>query len=300
VHGRLESSAAILNSRGPNLRLPSDLSEQVARALHEDVGPGDITAGLVAAHTHAHGRVLCREAAVLCGSPWFNETFRQLDDSTEIRWHFREGDRVPADSVLCQIEGDARALLTGERSALNFLQLLSGTATTTQRYVAAVSGTNCRILDTRKTIPGLRTAQKYAVRCGGGTNHRLGLYDMVLLKENHIAAAGSIAAAVAAARVAAPGVRVEVETESLEQVHEALAAGADIVMLDEFSLEQMRAAAVVNRAHPKPAQLECSGSVTLEGLRAIAETGVDYISVGSLTKHIRAIDLSMRIEAAPG
>ena len=268
--------------------------------MREDVGPGDITAGLIAAHAHAHGHVRCRESAVLCGSPWFNETFRQLDDSTEIRWHFREGDRVAADSVLCEIEGNARALLTGERTALNFLQLLSGTATTTQRYVDAVSGTNCRILDTRKTIPGLRTAQKYAVRCGGGTNHRIGLFDMVLIKENHIAAAGSIAAAVSAARRAAPGVRLEVEAESLEQVREALASGADVVLLDELTLEQMREAVAINRGQPRPAELECSGGVTLDGLRTIAETGVDYISVGSLTKHIKAIDLSMRIDAGPG
>ncbi len=239
--------------------------------------------------------MLCREAAVLCGSAWFDETFRQLDPSVVIRWRYQDGDRVAADSVLCQLEGQARVLLTGERTALNFLQLLSGTASVTQRYVAAVSGTGCRILDTRKTIPGLRSAQKYAVRCGGGSNHRLGLYDMVLIKENHIAAAGSIAAAVSAARRHAPGVRVEVEAETLEQVREALAAAADVVLLDNFSLEQMRAAVAVNRAHMRPAALESSGGVTLESLRSIAETGVDYISVGSLTKHVTAIDLSMRI-----
>ena len=191
--------------------------------------------------------------------------------------------------------GQARVLLTGERTALNFLQLLSGTASRTQRYVAAVSGTACRILDTRKTIPGLRSAQKYAVRCGGGHNHRLGLYDMVLIKENHIAAAGSIAAAVATAKRDAPGVRVEVEAETLEQVREALDAAADVVMLDNFSREQLRAAVAVNRAHSRPAALESSGGVTLESLRSIAETGVDYISVGALTKNVTAIDLSMRI-----
>ena len=272
----------------------------MARALREDVGSGDITAGLIAARARAQARVLCREAAVLCGSAWFNEAFHQLDPSVEIRWHFQDGEPIAADSVLCELRGSARVLLTGERTALNFLQLLSGTASTTQRYVAAVSGTACRILDTRKTVPGLRSAQKYAVRCGGGTNHRLGLYDMVLIKENHIAAAGSIAAAVSTARREAPGVRVEVEAETLEQVREALAAGADIIMLDNFSLEELRAAVAVNRAHARPVELECSGGITLESLRTIAETGVDYISVGSLTKHVTAIDLSMRIVATPG
>lgn len=278
---------------------PSDLPGQVAHALREDVGPGDVTAGLIAEQTRAHARVLCREAAVLCGAAWFNETFRQLDASLEIRWHARDGESIPAGTVLCDLEGPARGLLTGERTALNFLQLLSGTATVTQRYVAAVSGTGCRILDTRKTVPGLRSAQKYAVRCGGGTNHRMGLYDMVLIKENHIAAAGSITAAVATARRVAPGIRIEVETETLEQVHEALAAAADIIMLDNFPLEQMRAAVAINRAHARPAQIESSGGVSLETVRAIAETGVDYVSVGALTKHVCAIDLSMRVTTVP-
>ncbi len=237
MHGCLEPPAAVLNSA-----LPNDLSDQVARALREDIGPGDLTAGLIDQRTRAQARVLCREAAVLCGSAWFDETFRQLDPSVVIRWDFQDGASVAADSMLCQLDGQARVLLTGERTALNFLQLLSGTASRTQRYVAAVSGTACRILDTRKTIPGLRSAQKYAVRCGGGHNHRLGLYDMVLIKENHIAAAGSIAAAVSTARRDAPGVRVEVEAETLEQVREALDAAADMVMLDNFSREQLRAA----------------------------------------------------------
>jgi nicotinate-nucleotide pyrophosphorylase (carboxylating) len=236
---------------------------------------------------------------VLCGTAWFDETFRQLDPSLVIRWQFEDGADVAADSVLCLLEGQARTLLTGERTALNFLQLLSGTASVTRRYVTAVLGTGCRILDTRKTIPGLRSAQKYAVRCGGGSNHRLGLYDMVLIKENHIAAAGSIADAVAAAQRHAPGVRVEVETETLEQVREALAAAADVILLDNFSLEQMRAAVAINRAHARPAELESSGGVALESLREVAETGVDYVSVGSLTKHVTAIDLSMRITATP-
>ena len=292
MHGRLQPSAALLSEA-----LPADLREQVARALREDVGPGDVTAALVPEGTQARARVLCREPAVLCGTAWFDETFRQLDATLRTRWRFSDGSDVPADSILCELDGPARPLLTGERTALNFLQLLSGTATVTQRYAEAVRGTACRILDTRKTIPGLRTAQKYAVRCGGGSNHRLGLYDMVLIKENHIAAAGSIGAAVHAARRTAPGVRIEVEAESLEQVREALAARADVIMLDNFPLERMRAAVALNRAHHSPAALETSGGVTLAELRAIAETGVDYISVGALTKHVTAIDLSMRITA---
>jgi nicotinate-nucleotide pyrophosphorylase (carboxylating) len=269
----------------------------VARALREDIGSGDVTAGLIDQRSQARARLLCREPAVLCGRPWFDETFRQLDSTVAIRWRFDEGSEIAADTVLCELEGAARVLLTGERTALNFLQLLSGTATVTRRYVEAIRGSSCRILDTRKTIPGLRLAQKYAVRCGGGSNHRLGLYDMVLIKENHIAAAGSISQAIAAARRAAPGIKVEVETESLEQVREALSAQADIIMLDNFSLEQMRAAVELNRADQRPVQLESSGSVMLAQLRAIADTGVDFISIGSLTKHVAAIDLSMRIVA---
>ena len=292
MHGFCESPVAALNNS-----LPADLAEQVARALREDVGSGDVTASLIAADAQAQAHVLCREPAVLCGASWVDETFRQLDTSIQIRWHFDDGASVAADAILCELAGPARALLTGERTALNFLQLLSGTATVTQRYVRAISGTSCRILDTRKTIPGLRSAQKYAVRCGGGSNHRLGLYDLVLIKENHIAAAGSLTAAVAAARRAAPQLRVEVEAEDLEQVRQGLAAHADIIMLDNFQLETMRAAVAMNRAHARPARLESSGGVTLETLRAIAETGVDYISVGALTKHLAAIDLSMRFEA---
>jgi len=291
MHGRLEPSTAILSSR-----LPPDLAEQVALALREDLGPGDITAGLIPAQTRAHAHVLCRQSAVLCGTAWFDETFRQLDPLVAVRWHFPDGAPLAADSILCELEGSARSLLTGERTALNFLQLLSGTASVTQRYVAAVAGTSCRILDTRKTVPGLRSAQKYAVRCGGGTNHRLGLYDMVLIKENHIAAAGSIAAAVASARRDAPGVRVEVEAETLDQLRQGLDAHADIVLLDNFALKDVRAAVALNRSHARPLLLECSGGVDLATLRAIAETGVDYISVGSLTKHVTAIDLSMRID----
>jgi nicotinate-nucleotide pyrophosphorylase (carboxylating) len=279
--------------------LPDDLPEQVSRALREDIGSGDVTARLIPAGQTMRARIVCREAAILCGAAWADEAFRQVDARIRARWHARDAAAVPADGILCEIEGPARGILTAERTALNFLQLLSATATATRRHVDAVAGTGCRILDTRKTIPGLRTAQKYAVRCGGGSNHRLGLYDMVLIKENHIAAAGSIAAAVASARREAPGIRVEVETENLGELDQALAAGADVIMLDDYSLEDLRTAVVRNRAHARAAELECSGGVSLERLRAIAETGVDCISIGGLTKHVRAIDLSMRFEVAP-
>jgi nicotinate-nucleotide pyrophosphorylase (carboxylating) len=275
--------------------LPEDLAEQVKAALREDIGSGDVTAALVPATQHARGRVIAREAGVICGRPWVDETFRQLDPAIRLEWNLHDGDRVNAEAVVFHIEGPARAVLTGERTALNFLQLLSGTATAARRFVDAVAGTRCRILDTRKTLPGLRTAQKYAVRCGGAENHRIGLYDRVLVKENHIAAAGSIAAAVTAARKQSPGVKVEVEVETLEQLDEALAASPDIVMLDDFSLDDMRTAVRRNAAHARPVKLEASGSVTLENVRAIAETGVDYVSVGSITKHVRALDLSMRL-----
>lgn len=278
------------------ITLPADLSEQVVRALREDIGSGDVTANLIPTRQQAHARVLCREAAVLCGTPWFDETFRQIDPAVEIHWHARDGANIAANTVICELTGPARAILTGERTGLNFVQLLSATATVTHRYTEAVTGTHCQILDTRKTIPGLRTAQKYAVRCGGGVNHRIGLYDMVLVKENHIAAAGSIAAAVQTARTHAPRVRIEVEVETLAQLHEALAARADIILIDNFEPAAMREAVAINRVHERPALLESSGGVTLESIRAIAETGVDYISVGSLTKNIAAIDLSMRFD----
>ena len=276
--------------------LPADLSEQVSRALREDIGSGDVTAQLIAQQRQARASVICRESAVICGTAWFDESFRQLDERVRVRWLVKDGATVVADTVLCELEGPARALLTGERTALNFLQLLSATATVTAQHVRAVAGTACRILDTRKTIPGLRTAQKYAVHCGGGQNHRMGLYDLVLVKENHIAAAGSIAAAVQAARTQAPGIPVEVETENLQEFTQALAAASDIIMLDEFSLADMRSAVALNRAAARPARLEASGGVTLPALAAIAATGVDYVSVGALTKHVQAIDLSMRLE----
>ena len=280
--------------------MPADLPAQVGRALAEDVGTGDATAALMPEGLVASGQVLCRESAVICGQPWFDEVFRQLDARVRVEWRCAEGERVAAGTVLCTLAGPARALLTGERSALNFLQLLSGTATRTARYVAAVAGTACRILDTRKTLPGLRTAQKYAVRRGGGSNHRMGLYDAVLVKENHIAAAGSIAAAVRQARTLSPGLAVEVETENLAELREALAAGCDVAMLDEYSLEDMRAAVALNRAAPRPAKLEVSGGVELASVATLAATGVDYISIGDLTKNVQAIDLSMRLAATQG
>ncbi len=278
--------------------LPPDLSDQVSRALREDVGSGDVTANLIPVRAQARAQVLCRESAVLCGSPWFSETFRQLDPAVQVGWRLAEGQLAAPNSILCELSGPARAILTGERTALNFLQLLSATASITHRHVEALAGTACQILDTRKTIPGLRSAQKYAVRCGGGVNHRIGLYDMVLIKENHIAAAGSIAAAVSAARTHAPQLRVEVEVENLEQLQQALDANADIIMLDNFELEHMREAVQLNRGRQRPALLECSGGVMLERMRAIAATGVDYISVGALTKNVIAVDLSMRFVAA--
>ena len=276
---------------------PPDLDEQVARALAEDVGGGDLTAALVPADRSGRATVITRESAVICGQPWVDAVFRQLDPSVRVEWEVDEGASVAPDQLLCRLAGPARSLLTGERTALNFLQTLSGTATTTRRYVELLAGLPCRILDTRKTIPGLRRAQKYAVRCAGGSNHRMGLYDGILVKENHIMAAGSIAAAVDAARTAGSKVPVEVEVETLDELRQALDAGADMALLDEFSLDDMRSAVAMNRSHPRgPMKLEASGSVTFETLRAIAETGVDFVSVGSLTKHVRAIDLSMRFQ----
>ena len=275
---------------------PPDLAEQVAAALREDIGTGDVTARLVPERQRVRGGVITREAAVLCGRPWAEACFRQLDPGIALTWHAHDGERLAAGQAVFEIEGPARPILTGERTALNFLQLLSATATQASRFVEAIRGTDCAILDTRKTLPGLRRAQKYAVRCGGARNHRMGLHDMVLIKENHIAAAGSIAQAVAAARAAAPTVKVEVEVESLAELEEALAAAADIVMLDEFGLQDMAAAVALNRSRGRPVLLEASGSVSLENVRAVAETGVDFVSVGAITKHVRAIDLSMRLQ----
>jgi nicotinate-nucleotide pyrophosphorylase (carboxylating) len=276
--------------------LPADLGQQVAAALREDVGSGDVTASLVPARQRVRGRVITREPMVLCGTAWVKEIFRQLDPQIGLTWHVQEGAQaVPGDTLL-SLEGLARPILTGERTALNFLQLLSATASEARRYVDAVAGTDCTILDTRKTLPGLRTAQKYAVRCGGAHNHRMGLYDMVLIKENHIAAAGSLSQAIASARRTAPRLRVETEVETLEQLEEALVARPEVVMLDNFSLTDLRTAVTRNRQAGSPVKLEASGGTYLDTVRAIAETGVDFISVGAITKHVRAIDLSMRLE----
>jgi nicotinate-nucleotide pyrophosphorylase (carboxylating) len=280
--------------------LPADLGAQVEAALREDLGGGDVTASLVPAAQRVRGSVVSREQAVLCGRAWADETFRQLDSKVQLTWHAADGDRVAPQQVIFSIAGPARPVLTGERTALNFLQLLSATATAARRFVDAVAGTGCQILDTRKTLPGRRTAQKYAVRCGGARNHRMGLYDQVLIKENHIAAAGSLTGAIEAARHSAAGVTVEVEVETLGELQEALSARADIVMLDEFALEDMRAAVALNRAQGAAAKLEVSGSVSLDAVRAIAETGVDFISVGAITKNVQAIDLSMRLDFSGG
>jgi nicotinate-nucleotide pyrophosphorylase (carboxylating) len=276
--------------------LPADLGQQVTSALREDGAGGDVTANLVPARQRVRGRVITREPMILCGIAWVEETFRQLDPQIRLLWQVEEGEQAEADETLFTVEGLARPILTGERTALNFLQLLSGTATEARRYADAVAGTGCTILDTRKTIPGLRTAQKYAVHCGGAMNHRMGLYDMVLIKENHIAAAGSITKAIASARRSAPGLKVETEVETLQQLEEALVARPDIVLLDNFTLADQRRAVARNRESGSPVKLEASGGANLDTVRAIAETGVDFISVGSITKHVHAIDLSMRLE----
>jgi nicotinate-nucleotide pyrophosphorylase (carboxylating) len=278
------------------LSVPPNLAQQVTIALVEDIGSGDVTAELVPADQRVTGKVISREPAILCGRPWVTEVFRQLDPSVRLTWTADDGDRVAANQTLFEIAGLARPVLTGERAALNFLQLLSGTATATRRYVEAIAGTASAILDTRKTLPGLRTAQKYAVLCGGAQNLRIGLFDQVLIKENHIAAAGSLTEAIRAARRAAGSKKVEVEVETLQEFSEALQAAPDIIMLDEFSLSDMRAAVELNSASDHSVKIEASGRVTLETVRAIAETGVDYISIGSITKHVRAVDLSMRLE----
>lgn len=270
------------------------MGTQVTRALAEDVGDGDLTAALIPAGRRGRATVITREKAVICGIPYVDATFAQVDPAVRVTWQVAEGAQADAGQALCTLEGPARALLTGERTALNFLQLLSATASAAHAYAALLAGTGCRLLDTRKTIPGLRLAQKYAVRVGGGHNHRIGLFDAILIKENHIMAAGSIARAVSSARTGARRVPVEVEVETLEELRQAIDAGADIAMLDEFSIPAMREAVAVNRAAPRPVKLEASGGVTEESIREIAATGVDFISVGSITKHVRAVDLSMR------
>jgi nicotinate-nucleotide pyrophosphorylase (carboxylating) len=273
-------------------QLAVEIEKNVAAALAEDIGSGDLTAQLMPAGHPARGVVVSREEAVLCGAGWFDACFLRLDANARIRWHARDGARIHAGQMLCEIDADTRALLTAERTALNFLQLLSGTATVTRKYVDAVAGTRAKIVDTRKTLPGLRLAQKHAVRCGGGANHRLGLYDGILIKENHIMAAGGVAPVLAQARKLAPeGVFIQIEVETLEQLGEALAAGAKMILLDNMDLAQMRKAVALTAGR---AVLEASGGVDLSKVRAIAETGVDRISIGSLTKDVRAIDLSLR------
>jgi nicotinate-nucleotide pyrophosphorylase (carboxylating) len=272
--------------------LEETVTRDVTRALAEDVGAGDLTAQLIPAERMSRARLMTRQSGVLCGVEWFRRTFEELDPDVEIFWHHDDGDDVTANTSLCELEGKSRAILTGERTALNFVQLLSGVATRTRQFVRAVEGTRARIIDTRKTLPGLRMAQKYAVATGGGMNHRIGLDDGILIKENHIAAAGGVRAAVEAGlRAASPGVFVQVEVESLEQLREALGCGARLILLDNFDLSGMREAV---RVAGERAELEASGGVTLDTVRAIAETGVHRISVGSITKDVKALDLSMR------
>jgi nicotinate-nucleotide pyrophosphorylase (carboxylating) len=269
-----------------------DILPQVRAALEEDMGAGDLTANLIDPALRARAEVMSRQDAVLCGSAWFDACFRQLDASVHIAWNVTDGMVVRPGQILCELEGPARALLSAERTALNFLQLLSGVATETRRYVDAVEGASAAILDTRKTLPGLRLAQKYAVRMGGGENQRIGLYDGVLIKENHILAAGSIVLALQGARKVVPeGVPIQIEVEGLDELDQALAAGAGLILLDNFDLGMLREAVRLNASR---AMLEASGGITLDNVRAVAETGVDRISIGSLTKNVRAVDLSMR------
>lgn len=279
----------------PNLtlaELSGEIQANVRAALAEDVGSGDITAQLIPAERDANARIITRENATIAGTAWVDEVFRQVDPRVQVNWQVRDGERVSADQTLFTLDGPARALLTGERSALNFLQLLSGTASRARHYADLVDGTGVKLLDTRKTLPGLRLAQKYAITCGGCHNHRIGLYDAFLIKENHIAACGGIAEAIAAAQQIAPGKPVEIEVEDLDELRQALDAGADIVMLDELSLDDMRTAVALTAGRAK---LEASGGITESTLRTIAETGVDYISIGTLTKDVKALDLSMRL-----
>ncbi len=279
----------------------ADLRRLVATVLAEDIGSGDRTAALIPADAHSTATIVTREAMVLAGRPWVDALFAELDSAVDLEWAFADGDSVAAGSTLCRLSGPSRALLSGERAALNLLQTLSATATTAAAYVDAVRGTGCRILDTRKTLPGLRFAQKYAVRCGGAMNHRVGLFDAVLIKENHILAAGGIGAAIADARGNNPGVLIEIEVESLEELDEALEARPDRVLLDNFSVEALAAAVAANQQRPadERAELEASGNVSLHDVRDTADSGVDYISIGALTKHVKAIDLSMRVDASP-
>ncbi|NAW59100.1 MULTISPECIES: carboxylating nicotinate-nucleotide diphosphorylase [unclassified Vibrio] len=279
-------------------QLPKEISRAVTDALKEDLGgtldpAADITASLIPADAHNVATIITREHGIFCGQAWADEVFRQLGGEVTIDWHVQDGEAVIPNQTLCTLSGPARILLTGERNAMNFIQTLSGCATVTAQYAAQLQGTQCKLLDTRKTIPGLRSALKYAVACGGGFNHRIGVFDAYLIKENHIIACGGIAQAIKTAKHLNPGKPVEVETESLQELNQAIGAGADIIMLDNFSTDMMREAVKINAGR---AALENSGNVTLETLREYAETGVDYISVGALTKHVRALDLSMRFQ----
>jgi nicotinate-nucleotide pyrophosphorylase (carboxylating) len=278
---------------------PADtLRDTVALALAEDIGAGDLTAALIAPTATIGATLITRDAMTMAGRPWFDEVQQQVDGRIAVAWRHNDGDAVAAGATLCTLQGPARSILTAERSALNFLQLLSATATLTARFVAAVAGTGCRILDTRKTIPGLRLAQKYAVRCGGGSNHRIGLFDAILIKENHILSAGGIHAAIDAARELHPELPIEIEVETLDELRDALGAKAERLLLDNFSLPMLRDAVAINRDQgDPPAELEASGGITLAGIREIAATGVDFISVGALTKNVQAIDLSMRFSS---
>ena len=280
----------------PNDLLNHAIELNVRFALEEDIGAGDITARLIPKNQSGHARVISREPMIIAGKPWVNALFQALDPAVQLEWHADEGDQVEPDSPFLHLHGPARSLLSGERPALNFLQTLSGTATKVRDLVGLLEGTQCQLLDTRKTIPGLRIAQKYAVSIGGGRNHRLGLFDAFLIKENHIMAAGGITAAILAARCIAPEAPVEVEVENLQELEDAVTSGADIIMLDNFSVEDMRTAVSLNAGRAK---LEASGNIGRHNMRAIAETGVDYISMGSLTKDVKAIDLSMRFTDQP-
>ncbi|VAW71994.1 Quinolinate phosphoribosyltransferase [decarboxylating] [hydrothermal vent metagenome] len=275
---------------------PYHITSSVTLALAEDIGDGDVTAQLIDAQHHSHATLICREAGTLCGTEWFNQSFLQLDHSTKIKWNFSDGDLLKENDILCTVMGNTRVLLTAERTALNFLQTLSGTASLSAYYSKLIASTKTKILDTRKTIPGLRLAQKYAVKCGGGYNHRIGLYDAILIKENHIIAAGSIHNATATMRQLHPSLSIETEVESLSEFEQAIAARVDRVLLDNFTTEQLAQAVAINNSLGQDSiQLEASGGVTDKTILAIAETGVDFISVGAITKHLQALDLSLRI-----
>lgn len=277
------------------------IKHTVSKALEEDIGPsfisgdsnGDVTAAAYKFEHTANAKVICREQAILCGQEWFAESFKQIDPDIEISWLLQDGNQIEENETVCTLKGPAQAILTGERTALNFLQTLSATATQTNTYVDRIAGTNAKILDTRKTIPGLRYAQKYAVTCGGGNNHRIGLFDAILIKENHIVTAGTVSAAVKLAKDKFPNLKLEVEVETHEQLEEAIQSQADIILLDNFSLSELEAAVTINDGRKK---LEASGNINLDNIREIAKTGVDFISIGAITKHIRAIDYSLRFE----